>query len=347
MSLYAVLADIHGNYDALQAVVEDALQVSREEGDGCVRFVFLGDAVDTGPQPQECLDWVCANALAVVHGNHDRAVARAYDTHPPGGVHAYWLPTVIWTRRVLGGASRLREWPGLWEAPSELPTFTLMHGGLVDPDMYLTGRDQAHESMAGLRTRYGVYGHTHYQACWFEHGGGIGMGVPGLDGGHRGAEEDLVGVPLGSWFPLPADGLGALLNPGSVGLVRHNPELARSGIGFKPHAAYALLRNSDGEGIEAQFRHVDYDIEETIRRLRDVRWPADDSSSSVAAAIDLLRRGVASHIGRGLSFPHTGWHSRVSAQVSERPSTLTGVLQDLIETSIIPSLRSGKMVMPD
>ena len=137
-----------------------------------------------------------------------------------------------------------------------------------------------------------------------------------------------------------------IFNPGSVGLARHDPALESVGVEFKPHAAYAILRNPDAEGLEVQFRHVDYDVEETIRRLRGVRWPANDSSSSVARAGALLGQGVASHVSRGLTFPRTGWYSRVETRVVDTASALTELLQDLIEASIIPSLRSGKMVMP-
>ena len=60
-----VLADIHANWPALQAV--------RETCDACF---FLGDLVDYGLEPSPCIDWVRQNALACVRGNHDHGAAQ-------------------------------------------------------------------------------------------------------------------------------------------------------------------------------------------------------------------------------------------------------------------------------
>lgn len=63
-----VLADIHGNFEALKAVNEtfDAL-------------LFLGDVVDYGPDPASCIDWIRGKALKCVRGNHDHAVATGLE----------------------------------------------------------------------------------------------------------------------------------------------------------------------------------------------------------------------------------------------------------------------------
>jgi predicted phosphodiesterase len=62
----AVLSDIHANYPALQAVWQHAK-------DRAERFWFLGDVAGYGPNPVECLDWLCANVNDEewVLGNHD------------------------------------------------------------------------------------------------------------------------------------------------------------------------------------------------------------------------------------------------------------------------------------
>ena len=46
---YAILADIHGNLDALQVVLEDCKQQK------CTHYVCLGDVVGYNAQPAECL----------------------------------------------------------------------------------------------------------------------------------------------------------------------------------------------------------------------------------------------------------------------------------------------------
>ena len=60
-----VVSDVHANWEALRRIPED-----------CDAVLFIGDLVDYGPQPKECLAWMRAHATAVVSGNHDFAVAN-------------------------------------------------------------------------------------------------------------------------------------------------------------------------------------------------------------------------------------------------------------------------------
>ena len=61
-----IIADIHSNYEALLAVVH------AEQAD---EIICLGDLVDFGPQPAECVQWVRHHARHYVRGNHDHAMA--------------------------------------------------------------------------------------------------------------------------------------------------------------------------------------------------------------------------------------------------------------------------------
>jgi putative phosphoesterase len=67
-----VLTDVHGNLAALDAVLGEAHDAA----------VCLGDLVGTGPEPAACVERIRSRALAVVQGNHDRAIA---DHVSPGG----------------------------------------------------------------------------------------------------------------------------------------------------------------------------------------------------------------------------------------------------------------------
>jgi putative phosphoesterase len=60
-----LVADIHGNWPALQAI--------NEECDVCL---CLGDLVDYGLEPGPCIDWVRKRATHVIRGNHDHGVAQ-------------------------------------------------------------------------------------------------------------------------------------------------------------------------------------------------------------------------------------------------------------------------------
>jgi putative phosphoesterase len=60
-----LIADIHGNWPALQAV--------EEPHDLCL---CLGDLVDYGLDPGPCIDWVRRRAQYTVRGNHDHGAAQ-------------------------------------------------------------------------------------------------------------------------------------------------------------------------------------------------------------------------------------------------------------------------------
>ncbi len=60
-----LLADIHANWPALQAI--------HEQFDACL---VLGDLVDYGLEPSPCIQWVRDNASHAVRGNHDHGVAQ-------------------------------------------------------------------------------------------------------------------------------------------------------------------------------------------------------------------------------------------------------------------------------
>lgn len=71
MSKIAILADIHSNLAALEAVFED---MDRE---GPIdRVVCLGDVVGYGPQPKECLDLLLTRVAPkdIILGNHEAAL---------------------------------------------------------------------------------------------------------------------------------------------------------------------------------------------------------------------------------------------------------------------------------
>jgi predicted phosphodiesterase len=62
-----IVSDIHGNWPALQAVL-----AAEPDAD---QILCLGDLVNYGPQPKECVTWAMQLNLPsrVIQGNHDRA----------------------------------------------------------------------------------------------------------------------------------------------------------------------------------------------------------------------------------------------------------------------------------
>ena len=76
--ILALLSDIHGNREALQACLIDAAARGAEQ------YVFLGDLVGYGADPSYVVETVArfaAKGAIVVKGNHDLAVTRAFGRH--------------------------------------------------------------------------------------------------------------------------------------------------------------------------------------------------------------------------------------------------------------------------
>ena len=65
MKRIAVFADIHGNYDALRAIYEDAHQ------DGITEIYSLGDNIAIGPEPRKTIDFLIDQSIISIKGNHE------------------------------------------------------------------------------------------------------------------------------------------------------------------------------------------------------------------------------------------------------------------------------------
>ncbi len=292
--LYAVLADIHANFQALKAVEADAVNARRALDAQSLHFVVLGDIVDYGPQPNECMEWVEQHAEIVIQGNHDMEVMDSAYKSPRTINSDYW-PITIWTRAVLGREhkSRMREWlPGLCrengQLPPELNKFMLFHGSLTRGHHgTVTNSQDAWDNFQHLKDgiTYGLFGHTHIQGyfvndilwqkntTWYlvcsedtrqQQRNGKNQWKPFV----LGPAPDASATSCTPWADLPAD--PAMFNPGAVGQPRSGP--ARGAAPHDNRAAYMLLK-SNGH-MQFQFRRTPYDVEETIRHLReDVYWP--------------------------------------------------------------------------
>ena len=69
----AVFSDIHSNYEALAAVIDD---INKNDFD---KVYFLGDVLSKGPNPKECLDLVMNNNINFVLGNHELYYLRGVE----------------------------------------------------------------------------------------------------------------------------------------------------------------------------------------------------------------------------------------------------------------------------
>ncbi len=119
-----VLADIHANWHALQAI--------EEPFDLCL---FLGDLVDYGLQAGPCIDWVRQRAFAVVRGNHDHGVAQYVDVQAKAGFKYLTKVTREWLQPRLAPADRryLASMPVMRRLTLEDTKYLLVHATPSDP----------------------------------------------------------------------------------------------------------------------------------------------------------------------------------------------------------------------
>ena len=94
MTRLAVLADIHGNLPALDAVIDDMAQF---EVDG---VIVAGDSVNCGPFSREVLEVISARNWAIIRGNNELYVTEYKTPRMPAHWSRFTLPP--WLRDQLG-----------------------------------------------------------------------------------------------------------------------------------------------------------------------------------------------------------------------------------------------------
>jgi len=150
---YGIIADIHGNLEALEAAIADL------ESRGVDRWICTGDIVGYGANPSECLARVRDLDAATVAGNHDWAVCGKLDI---AYFNAYAREAVEWTRAQLSDSeiSYLTQLPLTYDVTDVL---TVAHSTLYRPDTfeYLLTAYDASISMRMMEVPLLVVGHSH------------------------------------------------------------------------------------------------------------------------------------------------------------------------------------------
>lgn len=162
--LYLILSDIHGNLEALNAVVGSFPKAED------VRVLCAGDVVGYGANPNECVDIVKSLGAVNVMGNHDAAVTGLGSVE---NFNKYAAQAVLWTRERI--ANRQAKYLSELPMSRELDDITLAHGTLHDPREFnymLTGADAA-RSFSLLRTKVCFVGHSHRPDVFISRGGKV------------------------------------------------------------------------------------------------------------------------------------------------------------------------------
>jgi len=149
---YAIIADIHGNLEAFEAVLQDI----REQK--CTHFACVGDVVGYGANPKECLDIVREMNLPCVKGNHDE-YCSSEDTLEGFNPHA--AEAVFWTRKQLDEPDK--QWLRDLKYIRLVGSFSMVHATLDGPQRwgYVFDRLAAAASFTYQNTAVCFFGHTH------------------------------------------------------------------------------------------------------------------------------------------------------------------------------------------
>lgn len=94
---YGIISDIHGNWEALHAILE---YLHAEHMD---RYICLGDLVGYGANPNECVGQIRSLTDRVVAGNHDWAAIGKTDI---SSFNVYARQAVLWTSGTLNTLNR-------------------------------------------------------------------------------------------------------------------------------------------------------------------------------------------------------------------------------------------------
>ncbi|MDZ4718596.1 MAG: metallophosphoesterase family protein [Roseiflexaceae bacterium] len=333
MTLYAILSDIHANYAALLAAARDARAIARREGDGQVEFISLGDVVDYGPQPNECVAWVRRYASVTIQGNHDR-VASAPLASPPIEIERNLWPIVLWTRAELRDQHRqaLRQWRDQRGTSALTALFTPFHSDLDESDAYINNTRIASRTLHQLKTPYGLFGHTHIQGYYLQNEQSAETVLTWPSDPLPDATTMAQFVATNQWFVLPPDGRRIILNPGSIGQPRQQPRIGGAFMRRDYRAAYMLLRQRADQHWEARFQRVDYPIQETVRRMREqIHW---DERRSQIPKID-------THALDGAAASIHPFASQLSGTLAAMETLLPRLVEQLIDQLSPPDNVAG------
>jgi predicted phosphodiesterase len=226
----AILADIHGNLLALEAVLAD---LDRRGADAIVN---LGDCVSSPLWPRETLDLLMAKGWPTVRGNHDRWVSEDREESPQ--------TSDGYARHALDAAGR--AWLGALPVQLELPGGIIaFHARPHDDNAYLIediedGR-LVRAPAAVIAARLG------------------GVAAPVLLCGHSHLQHVLQ-LPDGPW----------IINPGSIGGPAYDDPTPPAHVSESgsPSARYAILE-LDGDTVAVDQIAIPYDHISAARRAAE------------------------------------------------------------------------------
>ncbi|MFZ7126431.1 MAG: metallophosphoesterase family protein [Desulfobacterales bacterium] len=234
----ALLSDIHGNHDALEAVLEDIAQA------GAGEIFSLGDNIGYGGEPVRVMETLLARGISSVLGNHELAIRQPEHLgwFNPQARRSLERTRELLTAEALHVITALPEW-------RTVRGMRLVHG--FPPDSALIYQFQVTESerdriMDSMDEAICFIGHTHFPdlLTW--------------DGHHSRRIDFQKGVVE----LKPGDRY--IVNVGSVGQPRDGSN----------NAKYVVY---DPDAATVELRHVPYDVESAVEKILEAGFPAQNA----------------------------------------------------------------------
>lgn len=231
--MLAIISDIHGNLEALNAVLDDIRQMKATE------IICLGDLVGYGPNPLECVQHSLAWDI-VLRGNFDHAMTES-DCDWPQKLRQMMERIRVKFKTHQDGEHLIQF---LENIPSsfERDDILFVHGSPRDhvneyvfPE-HIYDRERMQSIFEGF-SRLCFCGHSHIPGVYYDR-----------------SDAWIFEAPDQIDYVYRAGKTKTLINVGSVGQPRDGD----------PRACYVLV---DKDVIV--FRRVDYDYETTIKKIRD------------------------------------------------------------------------------
>ena len=230
---YAILGDIHANWDAFHAVLND---IQRQD---VQKHLCVGDIVGYGAEPRKCIKAVREIHATCVAGNHDQAAIGRLDI---SYFNYHARQAVEWTRQHLSMANV--EFLGGLELLAVADGLTLGHGTIHQPELfgYIETVFAAQQSFHQMTTPLAFLGHSHVPITFLENEG-----------------HDSVTYTQSTEIELRRTAK-AIINVGSVGQPRDDD----------PRACYAVY---DADAQTVELRRIEYDIESAQAKVRKAGLP--------------------------------------------------------------------------
>ena len=234
--IWALFSDIHGNLEALQAVLADMERQGPLDGRLC-----LGDVVGYGASPEECVELVRQSGAETIRGNHDE-VAAGLSAGEDFNETA--RQAALWTRDQLSKESR--DWLATRPLTIQKPTFRLVHSAPRSPELfdYILDSFEAAAQFPHFQEKDCFFGHSHYPGLYME------------------TDDGAESFPLPPNQPISlAPDSRHLINVGSVGQPRDSD----------PRAAWVLF---DDVMRTLTLRRVTYDVVSAQKKILLTGLPA-------------------------------------------------------------------------